>query len=245
MSPAETPSSDSLVFREGSEEQVSRLLETRDSPLTAGEAVALLANPNCTWRVLEALSANRDLLTDRRILVAMIRHPETPTEVARRWIPTLFWKELLDVTLTLKARPATRRWCEKALKERLLTMGLGEKITLARRAPAGLIPSLRKEKSVMVIEALLDNPRMTQSQVEVVVNDPTTPADVLILLSRESRWMSQRRVRIGLIKNSSTPLGTALGLLTSLSRSELRELVRHPALNHAIKVACERILERR
>lgn len=239
------PKSDSVILQEGPEEEVLTLLERMGEGLTEEQAFYLLDNPNLTWTSLRVIAEDAGLRANHKIQFALVKNPATPHAAASRLIPQLYWKELLEVTVNLRVPPLTRRNAEKYLKDRLEGMGLGEKISLARRAPPSVISSLRREKNVKVIAALMDNPRMTTTHVLVIANNPTTPSDVLAHLAQTTRWVNQYQVKMALIKNPQTPLGTAMGFLSSLKRVDLRGLSKNPSLNPALKVAAARILEKR
>lgn len=236
--------SEILVLREGSEDEVMAILLKIGERLNDNQAIQVLNNPNCTEPVIRTIYENENLLSHHKIQYLLVRHPHIPSAVSQRFIPLLYWKELLEIALNIKVPPVIRRNCEKYLKERIPGMGLGEKISLARRATQSLISTLRMEKHIKVIEALLDNPRMTENHIAVMANNSQTPTEVLMLIGNKSKWSSRYDIKLALIKNTQTPLGLALRLLKSLKRTDLQGLTRNPGIHTALKNAAKTILSR-
>ena len=124
MPPRNSPlSSDSTVFRDGSEEEVLSRLESIDFKLNEQESLSILTNPNCTWKTIHHIAESKDLTSFHKVRFALVRNPTTPSPVAQRFVPVLYWKELLEITLDQRTPPLIRRIGEKTLRERLPEIG--------------------------------------------------------------------------------------------------------------------------
>lgn len=183
------------------------------------------------------------MLAYHSVQVLLVRHPHTPQFLAQRLVPQLYWKELLEAALDLRTPPVIRRSCEKNLIERLPSLGLGEKIALARRATPLVIQVLRHEKDIKVIRALLQNPRMREMTLIAMVNNPQTMPEILAHIGNHPKWGSLYQVRWALVRNPNCPLGTALQQLKHLRRKNLMQLLHHPGLHPAVIQKIKKLLQ--
>ena len=154
----------------------------------------------------------------------------------------LFWKELLKVTNNFRLSMPIRTAAERCLRDRMPELELGERITLARTATAGLIPGLIGDGSARVVAALLHNPRLREVQVLQIAENPGSSPEVLRTVADSERWASRPAVRTALIKNGKTPVHTALRALATLPPRAIAKLVEKNELPAVIRLGAERIL---
>lgn len=122
---------------------------------------------------------------------------------------------------------------------------LGERRSLARRAPRAHFERLLADPHPWVIAELLCNPRLTEN--DVIRLAARRPARVLALreLCRSSRWVSRARVRNALIFNPGCPPELSVPLLCLCTRGELLDLVRSPDTPVLLRATARELLERR
>ncbi len=137
-----------------------------------------------------------------------------------------------------------RTAAERYLRDRLPELELGERVTLARTATAGLVPGLIGDKNSRVVAALLNNPRLREVQVLQIAEDPRSTAEILRVLADSERWASRPAVRTAVIKNKRTPVHTALQALAALPPSVVAKLVDKNELPPVVRLGAERILSR-
>jgi hypothetical protein len=100
-----------------------------------------------------------------------------------------------------------------------------------------------EETNALVLDALLWNPRLTEQDLLVTVNSPSTSADTLSILSRHPRWSSRYGIRVALARNPRTPLSVSLAVLTSLTERDLLALADMSETPNLLKLASLRVLE--
>jgi hypothetical protein len=222
--------SDALPFldHDGTDEShLLRLLRKRDLPAPVIEAVARHAR----WNGRNVIRA------------AIVMHAKTPRTLALRLLALLLWRDQLRVATNLRLAVPLRVAAESRLRERYPELELGEKISLSRTAPGGLVPLLAEEADARVIAALLHNPRLSEADVLSIVRRDRTPAEVLRVIALSERWMVRPPIRLAVVCHAATPVHVALSLLGRLSSQEIQKLMAMRRLPTIVKLTAERILE--
>lgn len=207
-------------LRRAASSELLRLTSDHLRELTMREVRQILLNPYVTAEVIEELSAARHLLAGYDMRRAIARHRRAPEVVALRFLPGLFWRDLLEIVLDVRLRPSVRRAAEKYLVQRLPRLTVGEKISLARRGGGEVMAQLRRDPNLRVIGAWLDNPRLTEQLVVLLAAGATSPR-VLDLVAKSERWGRRYEVRAALGRNAATPFRAAFALLPTLRRDDV------------------------
>ncbi|HSF16792.1 MAG TPA: hypothetical protein VLK65_14685 [Vicinamibacteria bacterium] len=181
---------------------------------------------------------------NRRQLVraALVSHPNTPRTIALRTLQLLLWREQLKVATNIHLAMPLRRAAESRLRERFAQLELGEKVSLARQAPASLVPMLASETEPSIIRALLPNPWLRERDVVRMVESRSTAGPVLAVVGQSDRWVSRPAVLKALVSHRNTPVHLALSLLRRMPNRDLQKLVVDRPLPRVIELGVERIL---
>ena len=99
---------------------------------------------------------------------------------------------------------------------------VGHRISLARRPIRRLLERLLFDPDARVIRAILGNPRLTEGDVVALAASRRASAEVLEVIARDSRWITQYPVRLALANNPSAPAHLIVSLLPYLLRQDLR-----------------------
>jgi hypothetical protein len=215
-----------LDHPETDEAHLLRLLRKRELPSSVIEAVA--RHPRWDGR--------------HPIRAAIVLHAKTPRTLSLRLLSLLLWRDQLRVATDMRLQMPLRAAAESRLRERLPELELGEKISLARTAPPGLLSVLAADGSHRVIAALLSNPRLLEVDVVAIVRREKTPPEVLRVVAASERWISRPSIRLGVLCHPRTPVHAALKVLASLSPREIRKLVVEKPLPPIVRFGAERIL---
>lgn len=211
-------------LRSSPAESVETLIAEHRDVIGLPEARAVARNPFARAETLEALASIPSLMAvyEARALVA--RHRRTPQVVAMRFIGGLFWHDLNDIALDVLLPSPLRHLAEKYLLQRLPRLAVGERITLARRAPAETLAKLCLDVDLRVLDAALDNPRLTEERLLPILQNPKTSPQRLQKVATHPRWACCYEVRLALCRNPLSPLRTTLALLPALRRGDLAAL---------------------
>lgn len=215
-------------LREAPAEELEALVEAHAAEIGAREAEQALLNPFAGAEVIAALAADRRLARAYGFRRAVACHPRTPEPVALRWVPGLYWRDLVALGLETRVRPVVRRAADRHLVAWLDGFALGEKVAVARRAGPGVLSHLRHDPSPRVIAALLDNPRLTEGALMPLIHRDDARPEVLRVIAQSPRWGNRYPLRAALARNPRTPVATALTLLPSLKKVDLRAVAATP-----------------
>lgn len=208
------------------------------------EALQVLRSPFCTAQIAEVIASNRRLLDPHGVRELLAGFPGFNFSRALDLLATLPWVSLLTISQAPQTPPVVRRHAERKLVSQLLTMALGEKIALARRAHRALFRALTASGDEQILVALLDNPRLVENDILVILNTVDVPTVFLTEIARHRRWGTYRGVRRAIVELASTPLPLALSLLVQMSVSGLRHVVRGKNVPGQVRDAALSLIER-
>lgn len=208
------------------------------------EALQVLRSPFCTPQIANLIAANRRFLSLHAVRELLAGFPGFSFPRALDLMATLPWVSLLGVAQAPRSPPLIRRHAERRLVAQLPTMSLGEKIALARRAHRALFRDLTACGDLQVLLALLNNPRLVENDILVIVNTQAAPPEFLSELARHHRWGRYRAVRRAIVESPSTPLPLALSLVVELPPGEMRQLLDRAALADGVRAAIRALLAR-
>lgn len=241
---------DYAAARHASPEDLAALLRDATADLLDGA----LANPRLDERhlllVLRSLAVTPTLLRRvgqsvvwmrlERVRAALALHPRSPSSVALGILSRLRWPDLARVASAPGVSAPVRLGAEKILALRRPEMTHGERITLARVAPHGLLRLLGRDPSPLVVRSLLDNPRTAAEDALAIASRPETPRAVLLALLQNARFAARDDLRQALLTHPNTPAAEALRLVRILDRGTLARLAGAHPLHPLLQVAIER-----
>lgn len=236
----ESPQSDLIRRIQGaSESELDRLLQEQLAGLGGAEVRQLFRNPFLSRSMIERLLSAPHLLRSYEFRLEAARHLRTPQLVAIRFLAGLFWPDLVRIGLDTRLHPLVRRAAEQRLTERLPGLAVGERMALARTASRGLIGALRNDPTPRVIEAMLENPRMTEGLLVPLVSSETALPAILGVVARSPKWSVRYPVRLALCRNPRTPVERVLHHLPLLKKSDLQGIAHDARLTLPVRRRAE------
>ena len=229
-------------LRRASAPELKVLLRDYGRFFTLPQVRQLLLNPFVDAEILQELATIRTLVALHPVRVAICKHPRTPEPVAMRWIPDLFWRELLEVTVDVRIRGSVRTVAERYLLERLPRLTEGEKVALARRATASTAKQLARKADRRVLMALLDNPRTTEAALMPLLTDDEASPKALAEVAAHGRWMTRYEIVLALCLNPQTPFRQVFELLPRLTRQDLKSVCGQAKHSSVVVHEAEKVL---
>ncbi len=203
--------------------------------LDEDQALALLKSPDLPPDVLEQLSKNPALLKSRKIKLGIVAHQKTPRYVSLALIRQLFTFDLMRVALMPTGLPDIKRAAEEVLINRIETIALGAKVSLARRASGRVAGQLLLDSEPRVFSAALQNPRLTEVAIVRVLMREDTTVSFVQAVCRDPKWSLRREIRIALLLNEKTQMARALEFARSLPARVVKETMQRSRLPANIK----------
>lgn len=122
---------------------------------------------------------------------------------------------------------------------------LGIRKSLARKPDYRLMQRIAKDQDHRVIEHLLNNPRMTESEVIKIASTRPTSPKVLETIAKHPRWSCRYRVKKTIVFNPYTALSLALRLLAYMSFQDLELLCSLSEVSEALLAEAEKLLQKK
>ncbi|MBI3932878.1 MAG: hypothetical protein HY317_05635 [Acidobacteria bacterium] len=208
--------------------------------------VALLRKP-VPVRFLERVASAPPWSDRPRVLGVLVLNPRTPRTLALRLLPGLYWHDLAEVAASPRVPSAIRVRAEALLQDMLPELRLGERIALGRMATPVVLRLLLEDAEPMVVRAALDNPRLREEDLLLVLRRDTVPPGLALLreIAGSRRWLACYAVRLALVLQRRTPLPIALAQLTSLVGRDLLRIAQTPDLIPLLQAAAVRVAQER
>lgn len=223
----------------------AELLETvQAGTLEEGEVLEVLRNPYCTIEIAERIAASSTWLSSQTVRERLTGFRGLPLSRAMNLMSTLPWTSLLQLAQAPQTAPVVRRHAERRLQQRLPKLTLGEKIALARRAHRPLFRGLIESGDPQILIALLDNSRIVENDIQVVLNSSQPPQEFFGEVLKHRRWGQSLEIRSSLACNKNAPLPLALSALVELGPMQLRRIAERPGVPESVREAALALSER-
>ena len=197
-----------------------------DAPeLSEDQALALLQRPEVTGEALVSLARNPGTTKSRKVRLALTIHPRTPRHVSLPMLRRLFTFDLMRVALTPTVAADIKRAAEDQLLNRLESLSMGKKISLARRASGRVAAALLRDPEPRIVATALENPHLTEAHVVTALTKPDASASLFVIVSAHPKWSLRREVQIALLRSGNTPIERAKEFAGNFSEQFLREVV--------------------
>ena len=203
--------------------------------LTEDQALALLQRPDLPAESIEELARNTTVTKSRKLRIAIAAHPRAPRHIALHLIRAFYTFDLMQFALLPAIAADLKRAADDMLINRIDSVTLGERISLARRASTSVAAALLLDKERRVWQTALENPRLTEAAVVKAVLRPNAGMALVEAICRHPRWSIRHEVRIALLRNEKTPMAHALEIARTLPRRKLRDILHASRLPERVK----------
>jgi hypothetical protein len=221
-----------------SQEPVSGSIDetTASAPsLTEDQALLLLKHNDLPAEILERVSKYGAIAKNRKVRLALVKHPRTPRHVSMPMLRLLYTFDLMQVALAAVVPADVKMSAEETLSHRLETISIGEKLSLARRASGRISGELLLDSEPRVVSTALENSRLTEATVIKVLMRQDAPANFVEMVCHHPKWSVRREIRVALLRSEKTSLARALEFARSLPASLIPEILHASRLPTHIK----------
>ncbi len=186
------------------------------------------------------------------ILTFLLNHPLTPEDARQLAADTLklpvpaVKKEIVpehaasDVERDSLNERKTRR-----MLQTIQGLKMGEKIQLALRGSHEIRTILLRDPNQQIMNAVLNNPRITESEIEVLAKQKTTSIDIIREIANKKEWITNYQIVRALVSNSKTPIGIAAKHIHVLRIKDLTLIERDRNVPEAIRNNAKKLIEAR
>ncbi|MGZ4811339.1 MAG: hypothetical protein ACXVZQ_00485 [Terriglobales bacterium] len=213
--------------------------------LTEDLALSLLARRDLPPQALEAVSKNPAVMKHRKVIVAVVSHPQTPRHVSLPMARHLYTFEAMQIALTPGIAADLKVALEELLLQRMDSISSGERLTLAKRGSTRVAAALLCDPEERVMNAALQNPYATEAWVVKALMKDDAPGALALAVSRDPKWSLRRDVQVALLRNEKIPLARAIAIAEKLPTHLLRDVLYHSRLEAKVKTYLQALLQRR
>jgi len=129
-----------------------------------------------------------------------------------------------------------------SLAQRIQRMRVGEKIKLAMKGNKECRNILVKDTNREVFMAVLSNPGLKESEVEMLAKNTGTNAEILRAIGRNREWVANRNIVYSLVLNPKTPVEVTVRFLPRLMKKDLEFITNSRSLPMALRTNAKRLL---
>jgi hypothetical protein len=178
-------------------------------------------------------------------------------ELDLTWLPTERNEELR--TETAEERTANfKRAVESERKEagqvtperlslirRIMFMNAKDRMKLGMKGDREARGILIRDTNRVVATAVINNPRITEQEVENIASMRTVADEVLRLIARNRSWARSYAIIHNLVRNPRTPVPTVIGTLPRIRTKDLKNLAQNRNVPEATRRQATRLAEAR
>jgi hypothetical protein len=169
------------------------------------------------------------------------------------WLPSERIEELPDETIEQRRAAAERLIAEAsaemggaaperlALIRRIMMMKVKDRIKLGMKGDREARSILIRDSNKVVAQAVINNPRITDQEVEAIASMRTVSDEVLRIIAMNRGWARQYSIIHNLARNPRTPLPTAMSIVTRLYPKDLKSLGQNRNVSDAVRRQALRI----
>lgn len=210
------------------------------------EDILIVANrKNIPADILEIIARDKRWSENYPVRLALARNPKSPLSVSLSIARFLRLFDLEEITRSHFIPLVFRHKVEALIIERVPTMPLGNKKTLAKKAAGNVLLKLLQDRDAEVVQLCLNNPNMVEGHLFKIINREDTSVETIMMIAGHPNWSTRSLVRFSLVRNTYTPLSLSVPFLQSMKLMDLRELYADPSLSITIKPFVHRELLKR
>jgi regulator of extracellular matrix RemA (YlzA/DUF370 family) len=199
---------------------------------------------------LRGLSANDAWLIAEHIEVS-------DADLDNSWLPAERYEELVEETVEEHAAnfkrivehvriemgevPAER----VSLIRRIMFMNARDRMKLAMKGDREARSILIRDSNKVVATAVINNPRVTDQEVENIAAMRTISDEVLRLIATKSAWARSYPIIHNLVRNPRTPLPTVVSTLPRIRSKDLQHLSQNRNVSEGVRRQALRLVQTR
>ncbi len=206
-----------------------------NSHLAEKEVVIIANRKNIPTDILEAIARDERWAESYPVRLALARNPKSPLSISLSIARYLRIFDLEDIAHCHSIPLVFRRKVETIIIERIATMPLGNKKTLAKKAAGSILLKLLQDSNPEVVQLCLNNPYLVEGLLYKVISHAKTVADTIRMIAEHPTWSSRSLIRFSLVRNAHTPLSLSVRFLQQMKIMDLRELFADPSIPVTIK----------
>ncbi|MGI8787215.1 MAG: hypothetical protein ACR2HG_05580 [Pyrinomonadaceae bacterium] len=132
-----------------------------------------------------------------------------------------------------------------AMINRILRMGMKDRVKLAAKGDREARNILIRDPNRIVAQAVVQNARITEQEIEKIASMRSVPEDVLRQVANNRNWARNYSIMHKLAQNPRTPLANVMTILNRLQLRDLQSLTKSHNVSDAVKKQALRLFTAR
>ncbi|NWF52411.1 MAG: hypothetical protein HXY47_04945 [Nitrospirae bacterium] len=177
------------------------------------------------------------------ILKLILECPDTPLSVRQQIAEVLKLpvKTFQKIEKT-QGKPEIRA---QTIYQKIQGLSFSEKRLLALRGGREVRSVLLKDPNKEISLTVLENPKITETEVELIAKSRSSPEEAIRKIIRKREWMKNYSIVLALVSNPKTPPGIGMPLLSGLKTKDLMSLEKNKNVSEAIRSSARSLLRGR
>jgi hypothetical protein len=218
-----------------------RILIGIDFSSASKEVIELLIEDASETSIFEEIAKAN--MNRPEILTLLLENPDIPDEVRQQvagalQVPVKARSEIVKAKKSPEARTQT-------ILQKIQKLSVSNKIHLALRGGKEIRSILLRDPSKEVVLTVLENPKLTETEIELISKSRSIPDEVLRKITKKREWMKNYNVILGLVTNPKTPPGISVVLVNELKTRDLAILEKNKNVVEGVRAIAKKILRAR
>jgi hypothetical protein len=218
-----------------------RILIGIDFSNASKEVIELLIEDASETSIFEEIAKAN--MNRPEILTLLLENPDIPDEVRQQvagalQVPVKARSEIVKVKKSPEVRTQT-------ILQKIQKLSVSNKIHLALRGGKEIRSILLRDPSKEVVLTVLENPKLTETEIELISKSRSIPDEVLRKITKKRGWMKNYNVILGLVTNPKTPPGISVVLVNELKTRDLAILEKNKNVIEGVRATAKKILRAR
>jgi hypothetical protein len=189
--------------------------------------------------------------------ILLAQHIEVPdSEVDDSWLALEYIEELYEESEQQRAAIVDKILSELTLEDeisgerisminRVLRMGIKDRVKLAMKGDREARNILIRDSNRMVSQAVIQNPRITENEIEKIAAMRAVSEDILRQIGNNRNWARNYSVVHNLARNPRTPISNVMTILSRLQLRDLSALSKNRNVSDAVRRQALRLSDAR
>lgn len=200
----------------------------------------------------ELTTASGELSLDDAWLIA--QHIEvSDDDIDDSWLPAERYADLISETAEQSAANVQRALEQERLESgevtaervslirRIMFMSVKDRMKLAMKGDREARGILVRDSNKVVCSAVVNNPRITEQEVESIASMRTVSDEVLRLIAMNRSWARAYPIIHNLARNPKTPIPTAMNILPRIHTKDLQNLSQNRNVSETVRRQAHRL----
>lgn len=177
------------------------------------------------------------------IIKLLIENPEVPEIIREK--AAKFLQVPVKISAALVKAKKTPEMRAQTLLQKVQNLSVSERRLLAMRGGREARSILIKDTNKQIMMAVLGNPKITESEIEIISHSRSVPDEMIRAIIKNRDWMKNYGILLAVTSNPKTPAGVAIPLLSNLKLRDLVTMEKNKNIAEALRSAAKKLVQAR